>query len=178
MTSHDLSKKSLTVTYLIRTIKDGIRNGENVDESLKAIVEKLMDLEAERDRINDDILTIRRTLSLAGIDSPLRRMGDFQTERGYKKSRPFAGMALKDACLRVLIDGLGEWFTKSQVEYMLSLGGYESDAKDPSNSVDITLRKLAELDACEVIRQRGVLGNKYRVPKKESNDLNSRATKK
>jgi hypothetical protein len=34
--------------------------------------------------------------------------------------------------------------------------------------VDITLRNLAEAGLCEIIRQRGVNGNRYRAPKKDT----------
>jgi len=149
-----------------------------VDDTLKAITEKLVELEIERDNIDKDIQAIRRSLSLAGVESPFRLVGNMSTEREYRKVRPFSGIPLKQACTRILNDGNGEWFTKSQVEFMLNLGGYESDAKDPSNSVDITLRNLAEAGICEVVRQRGVLGNKYRITKGKADAVKDQGTTK
>jgi hypothetical protein len=157
------AKESLTVTHLIRKLEIGIRNGKRMDETAKQLVQKLADLEHQRDLIDRDITAIRRTLSLVGIESPLRKIGDLRIEREYAKRKPLRGMALKGACLKVLTDGLEQWFSRSQVEYTLARGGYESDAKDPGNSVDITLRNLADAGLCEVIRQRGVVGNKYRA---------------
>ncbi len=91
----------------------------------------------------------------------------FRAEERYAKEQPFADsqVQLKDACLQVLQDFAGNWLSRSTVEYLLFRGGYVSEAMDPSNSVDVTLRSLAEKGLCQVERQRGPTGNRYTVEK-------------
>jgi hypothetical protein len=127
------------------------------------LIRKLQDLESQRDQVERDIRMIEGTLNLLGIEPPKRTGRGEVNERHYADEQPFYKMPLKDACLKILNDAPGDWFSKSQVEYMLARGGYESDAKDPSNSVDVTLRNLAEAGLCEAIRQRGNVGNRYSV---------------
>jgi len=132
-----------------------------VDDTIKAILEKLRHLEGEKETIERDISHIESTLKLLGIESPHDHGHSHEDQ--YATTHPFGGMALKDACLKILADAPGAWFSKSQVEYLLTRGGYRSEAKDPGNSVDITLRSLVEFGLCEVIRHRGVVGNRYSV---------------
>ena len=77
------------------------------------------------------------------------------------------------------------WLDKGQVEYLLSLGGYQFKAKNPTNSVEVTLRRLASgaNPKCEVEKGAGPHGNRYRASRKKENGdeieaLLSRATKK
>src|ERR1017187_4721180 len=52
---------------------------------------------------------------------------------------------------------------KNQMEYLLTVGGYCFDAKDPTNSVEVTLRRMAADGQCEVEKRGGSYGNLYRA---------------
>lgn len=134
-----------------------------MDETVRTLLEKLAALEGEIAWRERDILAIKRALAIAGV-KPNNRTGELpRIERQYVTKHPFTAMSLAEACLRVLQDQAGEWLSKKQVEYLLERGGYQSNAKDPSNSVDITLRNLAEAGRCAVDRHRGNSGNRYTV---------------
>lgn len=75
-------------------------------------------------------------------------------------SAAFANETLPECCSCILnlYDG---WLDKNQVEYMLTVGGYRFEAKDPTNSVDVTLRRMVTSGDCEV--EKGVFRNRYRA---------------
>jgi hypothetical protein len=132
-----------------------------MDETIGELVRKLRQLEIDRANLDADIQSIEKALELIGVKPP----DDIETEeREYVRKRPFRKMSLVDACLRVLKDSEYEWLTKSQVEYLVSRGGFESSAKDRKNSVDVTLRRLFSEGKC-AMESRGRLGNRYRHKK-------------
>jgi hypothetical protein len=83
-------------------------------------------------------------------------------EEEYISNLPFKDKFLPDACLTVVNDHQGMGLDKKQAEYALALGGYPFDAKDPTNSVEVTLRKLASDGRCDVIKGSGTLMSRYR----------------
>jgi hypothetical protein len=73
----------------------------------------------------------------------------------------FRNSTLPQACETtfMIFDG---WLDKNQMEYLLTIGGYPFDAKDPTNSVDVTLRRMAADGKCEM-EKRGGSSNRYRA---------------
>jgi hypothetical protein len=142
-----------------------------VDATIKKIVENLRRKEIERLKISIEIDSYRRTLSMLGVTvaegSPLR-------EADYAARHPFSRMGLQESCLMILKDHPNQWLSKTQVEYLLMRGEYSSTAKDPKNSVDITLRRLADDGVIEAKRARGATGNQYKA--KAHDVAQSRAT--
>lgn len=150
-----------------------------MDETIKALVDKLDSLEMQKTGIERDIAAIKRALSMIGV-SPENRLGESpRLERRYANDRPFYNKPLADACLQILVDHAGERLSRKSVEYLLERGGYESSAKDMSNSVDITLRNLADSGRCVVERHKGVTGNRYTALKAGERNVvkDSRTTK-
>src|SRR5712691_9279229 len=58
-----------------------------------------------------------------------------------------------------------QWLDKNQVEYLVRRGGFEFKTDDPTNSVNVTLRRLAEDDLCEAHGGKGSRAIKYRFKK-------------
>ena len=150
--------KPLTCTNGYRTLC----TDSQMDETSSKLVARLRVLEVEGRKIEEEKGIITRALEIAGI-----RPTEIETAEGvYAKTRPFRKMSLVDACKRVLTDSEEEWITKSQVDYLITRGGFESLAKDAKNSIDVTLRRLAAEGFCEVDSSRGKLGNKYKFSPK------------
>jgi hypothetical protein len=149
-----------------------------VDETVKTLISTLAALESEIATRQRDIEAIKRALAIVGVKPDSWTGENPRAEKQYVRSQPFAAMSLSDACLKILQDQPGEWFSKKQVEYLLERGGYESSAKDPTNSVEVTLRHIADSGRCSVNRQRGSAGNRYSVePGGENVVTDSGATK-
>jgi hypothetical protein len=129
-----------------------------MDASVKKMLKNLKELEFKKSVINRDIDAIKRTLAMLGLKV---ESGSLR-EAEYAAYQPFRETALNDACLTVLKDHKGAWLTRSQIEYLIARGGYESSTKDIGNSVDVTLRRLAGAGACEAERVRGSRGSRYR----------------
>lgn len=101
-------------------------------------------------------------------------------EEQYESSQPFRDKTLSAACLAVINSHEGMGLDKNQVEYLLTIGGYPFEAKDPTNSVEVTLRKLAKEGKCEVETGSGSSASRYRLlrNRKVTNDVeDSGATK-
>lgn len=139
----------------------------SVDRTTRELLKRLRELESEQLRLARDINAIRRALTLAGVRPSVRRLWFHEVE--YQATSAFLKSHLTDACLQVLRDAKGEWLTKSEVEYLVTRGGYPFSTQDSANSVDVTLRRLATEGLCEAERVRGSRGNKYRyVPAQQT----------
>lgn len=154
-----LTSKNSTLTILNES---GVT--QNVDATAKRLLNQLRDLERESWRISEKIRAIQMALKLAGVRPAT---SDFlgapdAKEAEYAVRQPFAELKLTDACEQVLKDYAERWLTKSQVEWLIARGGYKSSAKDPKNSVEMTLRRIAADNRCEVERVRGSHGNRYK----------------
>jgi len=135
-----------------------------VDATAKSLLRQLQELEREDWRIREKMKAIHTALGLAGIKPEVGQVswGQDPREIEYAVREPFAETTLIEACEQVLKDYADQWLTKSNVEYLITRGGYKSSAKDAKNSVDVTLRRLAEDGKCDVKRVRGAKGNRYR----------------
>ncbi len=159
--------EQLKVLDLYELISYTVRVRGKVDETTSKLVRQLRVLELKQREVEADIEAIQRALELAGVKPNEREVAT--AESYYAKNRPFKNATLVNACLRILKDtaeGDG-WLTKSEIEYLVSRGGFEFSAKDSKNSVDVTLRRLVADDRCEVVLSKGKVGNKYRFKVKE-----------
>jgi len=85
--------------------------------------------------------SIRTSLRLAGIKPAYDSSFDEGLEIEYAARQPFAHLSLADTRRQIFVDFSDRKLTKSDVEYLSTRGGYQFTSKDPSNSVDITLRR-------------------------------------
>ena len=155
-------KNRLTSTNETRTI---VQRSKKMDATTKSLLRQLRQLEFESYHVRDKIKAIQTALRLAGVrpETNSSQLWASDThESNYRVTQPFAEIPLTEACEQVLKDYRDKWLTKSQVEYLITLGGYKSSAKDAKNSVDVTLRRLAAEGKCDVTRVRGSHGNRYR----------------
>ena len=132
-----------------------------MDATAKKLVEKMRDIQKQLGSLQRQSYALESTLEAIGMriedDVPWEDSWDIK----YAKDSPFARTTLVATCKQILIDHVGKEMTKSQIEYLAAIGGYQFDAEDSKNSVDVTLRRLAEGGFCDVDKQRGPEGNKY-----------------
>jgi hypothetical protein len=155
-------RKHLTVTDGIRTIS--FEGTEEVDASVKKLLHELRKAEGEKWRAQRRIHSIHTALSILGVKPEAcgSMLDEDRYEVEYSAKEPFKGLTLAETCTRILRDYAGKWLTRAQVEYLATRGGYDFSTKDPSNSVDVTLRRMASAGKCEADRVRGSRGSKYR----------------
>ena len=133
-----------------------------MDATTKQMLDRLSELERKIGMLNSQANSIRTALELVGVrpsdDNPL----DESVDSRYAATVPFYQTTLVEACKRILMDYKGKWLSKTQIEYLAAMGGYQFSTDDSKNSVDVTLRRLTERGFCEVQRNRGPQGNTYR----------------
>ena len=114
----------------------------------------------ERDALYGEIRKLKKRIEAinTGLEIIELRVADDPKFAELEGSLPnsFHDKTLPQSCSWIfdLYDG---WLDKNQVEYLLTVGGYPFDAKDPTNSVDVTLRRMVTDGECEV-EKRGFLG--------------------
>src|ERR1700685_543620 len=153
---------SLTCTIQYSTLCDVSRTLAEMDATSKKLIEKLRDLQMTIAAYERQANAIREALESIGMK--VEDTGEFDPPHDvfYAKHPPFRHTSLVTACKRILNDFRGQYLSKSQVEYLAAMGAYSFSTEDTTNSVDVTLRRLAEKGYCEVQRSRGPTGNKYR----------------
>ena len=155
------AKNSLTCTPQYRTLYAVSRTAREMDATAKRLVEKMADLQRQITKLQRQSYSIGAALEAVGMrledDDPFG-----STDATYADDRPFTRTSLVAACKKILADHKGKSLTKNQVEYLAAIGGYQFATDDATNSVDVTLRRLAEQGFCEVDRVRGPAGNQYR----------------
>jgi hypothetical protein len=158
-------KKDLTATDTIRTLDTGGING--VDTSVRKLLTELRTAENDRWKAQRRIEHIREALKILGVTPQgvvsTHWFGDAK-EAEYVSRQPFKDLTLSESCERILRDYQPNWLTRSQVEYLATRGGYNFSTSNVTNSVDVTLRRLAGSRRIEAERVRGSRGSKYRVP--------------
>jgi hypothetical protein len=155
----NIGKKGLTQTRKARIVYER----EEMDRSAKKVVDELIDVLRSQRKLKRREEALRTALDIMGIRVPdeLGYMGS--REEQYAEKLPFKARSLPDACMMVLEDHRDISMDKNQVEYLLTLGGYPFGAKDPTNSVEINLRKLAVDLRCDVTRGAGSNPHRYRA---------------
>jgi hypothetical protein len=152
-------KKTLTCMSSSHTIV-------HVDQTATKILDRINELERMRWDIERELSSLRKALEVAEV-RPQGVPAIDLNEHDYVLSEPFKGKTLVEACETILNDHRGYWFNKSQVEYLIRRGGYQFETPNPTNSVEVTLRRLADNGKCSVERARGKRGNKYSIPQAE-----------
>lgn len=133
-----------------------------VDSTTQKLLKRLLEIERQTAMLRHERDAITTALSVAGIRPPdaAAQILDFK-ESAYLRDQPFKDTPLTDACLTVLRDYAGKWLTSSQVEYLVSRGGYKFSTRDSQNSVSVTLRRLVGQHGVAAKRARGAKGNQY-----------------
>lgn len=145
-----------------------------VEPAVKRLLDERESLRRKRMALDRQIVALDVALGVLGVRVKDQR-GDYTevVEEHYAKDQPFKNLSLAAACLMALRDHADLLLDKNKVEYLLTLGGYQFEAKDPTNSVEITLRKLAAEGKCKAIKRPGPHGTLYqstgfREPKEDS----------
>lgn len=141
--------------------------GKEVDPSAKKLVDRIEHLRQKRTMIDQEIDALNTALGVMGMSVESRDIiGDSDPHRfetRYSAAKPFREMTLGPACLKILADHAPSSLDKNQTEFLLTIGGYPFKAKDPTNSVEVTLRKLASDGKCEADKPGGPHGSRYRA---------------
>jgi len=131
-----------------------------MDATAKKLTDKMRDLQLSLAAYQREINAITTALEAIGMrvgdDDPFSEPSDTT----YANNQPFRHSSLVLACKRILMDHKGKPLTKNQVEYLAAIGAYPFSTEDATNSVDVTLRRLADRGFCEV--ERSPAGNQYR----------------
>jgi hypothetical protein len=160
-------------------------DGGKVEVSLKKLLDRRDTLRRQRSAIDFELRHIDKALEIIdpmgyGDRLPWEDNAEARSmEELYLGAKPLEGLSLGESCLRILSDFRFE-MNKGQVEYLASIGGYPFKTQDPTNSIDVTLRRLAADGRCSV-RKEGQEGNFYSALSERNanavDDKNSRATK-
>jgi hypothetical protein len=169
------TEKRLTCTNAIGTILQ-VEDRSDVDSTARKLFDRMQELERQRSVIDHELRSIRVALSVAGIRSNRLRTGMDTHESLYMTHKPFAGMSLRESCLKILKDQRTEWLSKSQIEYLILRGGYRFATKDSKNSVGVTLQRMTDDGLCEVERMRGSHGNRYRFISEQERSKDAAST--
>ena len=140
-----------------------------MDATAKRMVNMLMDMEREIARLKCAAQPVREILESLGLRSS--RFDSFMLDEThdakYARELPFAKMTLVDACKQILTDLSSFPLSKSQIEYLATMGGYAFATEDSKNSVDVTMRRLAKDGFCEIHRRDGSTENWYCLTQKQ-----------
>jgi hypothetical protein len=134
-----------------------------MDAAIKKITERYAEIQRQIRILTREAESIKQVMAIAGyrpeyLGEAFPDSGPSKDEE-YADNLPFKHETLVNACKKILRDHKFQWLTKNQVEYLVSMGGYEFSTEKRRNSVDVTLRRLASEAFCEV--QRSMQGNKY-----------------
>jgi hypothetical protein len=149
-----------------------------VDPSGRKLVDEFLSLWQQRTRLDERMNALRVSMDVLGIRVPNDYGYMGTVESRYAERKPFRDCSLGASCLTVLTDHHEISLDKNQMEFFLILGGYPFEAKDPTNSVEITLRKLAVAGKCKVTKGAGPSGSRYRLGPIQSEGLNENAPRK
>jgi len=152
----------LTSTDKVRTLYEVLRLVLVMDATAKKMVEKLAQLRRQINLLSREAQAVQQTLELLDI-KPANISGRAKQgiDERYLETQPFAKTSLVETCRNILIGSADQHLTKSQVEYLATMGGYQFQTDDPTNSVDVTLRRLAEKGFCRVKKGIGPHESEY-----------------
>lgn len=155
-----------------------------MDPAIQKLVVELISLRRNQMAIESRISTINTALEIMGIKQNGMVEVLLNLDTQYMDQRPFGSMTITDGCLKILGDhkDFDVWLSKSTIEYLLTIGGLQFKGQDPTNSVDIALRRLAAAGKCSSRKREGAAtGHEYQFPEERTRDAISpkaRATKK
>jgi len=169
-------KLSLTETNNVRTID---AEDQNMEPGLKKLLDRKEVLQRQKIAVSQELDAIEKALDIMGFAAD-NAGGYRDLEEQYAKEKPFKGKRLTEACLALMEDcgsvglwGHPLWIDKSEVEHLLQIGGFQFGKGNPTNSVEITLRRLAAQGKCAVRKRGGPHSSKYSAKaamSKESDD--------
>jgi hypothetical protein len=134
-----------------------------MDATARKLVERMKALEYEKWRVESELESIRTALRAAGVKPEPIQKQIVALEPHYVATRMFEHFSLRESCETILEDHRGQWFSKSDIEYLIVRGGYQFRG-DAKNSIAVTLQRMKDAGRCEVVRGRGARGNRYRLP--------------
>ena len=181
----DRNKTLLLCLYASGTLSVHKRDG--MDATSKKLLKRLDDLDRQIATLRVERTAITTALSVAGLRPPAAHSAIYtHEENDYLREQPFKSMSLTDCCLKVLRDHAEkdeaheQWLDKNQVEYLVQRGGFVFKTGNATNSVNITLRRLAEAGYCEAHGGKGSRPVKYHYRKERlPNEVeDSRTTKR
>jgi len=158
------TENPLTMTNHAHTIDE---ESKKMEPGLKKLLDRRTLLRRQRVATDQELSAIEKALEIMQFasDNP---GGYEELEQDFRETRPFAGKSLADACLMLLHDcesvGLWErsiWIDKSEVEHLLNVGGFQFGKGNPTNSIEVTLRRLAAQGRCSVQKRGGPHSSKY-----------------
>ena len=182
MNTNDL-KLSLLFAFASGTLD--VQDRDNVDATTKKLIARMEEIDRQIVSLRSERNAITTALSVAGWRPPdASKVIYTKEENDYWREQPFRSMLLTNACLKILRDHAKkeelheQWLDKNQVEYLVRRGGFPFKTDDPTNSVNVTLRRLAEDGLCQASGGKGSRGIRYHFAReREANDLtNQRAT--
>jgi|SRR5882724_712670 len=136
-----------------------------MDATAKKIVSMLMDSHREIERLRRSMRPLKETLESIGMrSSAFNNLWDGEglgRDGEYAEKLLFANMTLVDTCKCILWDLSTEPLSKSNIEYLATMGGYPFTTNNSKNSVDVTMRRLAKDGFCEIHRRQGSTENWY-----------------
>jgi hypothetical protein len=160
-----------------------VQDRDSLDATTKKLISRMEEIDRQLGGLKSERNAIMTALSVAGWRPPASHKQFFTGEESdYRREQPFKSMSLTDACLKVLRDHVGkeevhaQWLDKNQVEYLVNRGGFEFQTEDSTNSVNVTLRRLAEGGLCEAQGGKGSRGMKYHF-KRDREPRTTKSTK-
>jgi len=143
-----------------------------VDATTRKLVARQEEIERQIAMLRHERDAITTALGVAGIRPPAAHQNIYTREESqYRMEQPFRKVSLTDACLTVLRDHAKkdelheQWLDKNQVEYLVTRGGFQFKTEDATNSVNVTLRRLAEEGYCEAHSGKGSRATRYHFTK-------------
>ncbi len=161
-----VAQKPLTCTSSERTLYAVFRTVKEMDATAKKLADAMADTQRQIAALQRKANALSAALEEIGLRIEDADPFSLPSDAQYADDRPFVHSSLVAACKRILRDHKGRSLNKSQVEYLAAIGGYPFATEDSKNSVDVTLRRLAESGFCEVEKARE--GNKYFCREQES----------
>ncbi len=157
-----------------------------MDATTKKLMERLEQIEFEMKKLRREKESITTALEVTGSRPPGAHKNFYtQEENSYGHKQPFEAMTLTDACLQILRDYAAkdeiheQWLDKNQIEYLVVRGGFKFKTEDTKNSVNVTLRRLAEEGYCEAHVGKGTRATRYHFRKdRVPNDVKNQGTTK
>jgi hypothetical protein len=158
------AREHATRTNLLTVrIGDGIISRTKMERAAQKLIKEREQLHRQIETLKQRVKTVETALEI--IDLRLGSDPKFVEMEKTLDNGTFADQSLPDAC-NVIFAMYEGWLDKNQMEYLLTLGGYQFEAKDPTNSVDVTLRRMATAGECEA--DKTIFRNRYRGLKTEA----------
>ena len=168
MAANVISTKRLICTTSCRTLYEVVRAASQMDVTAKKLVDTLADIRRQIAALQQQANSISTALETAGYRSTdLDRTLSDPRDKDYAERQPFRNRSLVHTCKQILNENAGMAFTKSELEYLATIGGYPFSTDDSINSIDVTMRRLAKQGFCEIARpegRKGRAGNIYMLP--------------